>query len=299
MNRSIVFFASALISTLVFSGMIYRWVNQPVKPPRGTPLHRVICRAFGMPLPPNKAPEYFDDPVVSDFCEFIEIGDLEAVDRIAATDIDINYVGKHGLTPLTWSFLHRHRDMCLRLMEHGADPNIRVSDDIQLYLPVLKAGDSFLLGTARSGNLVALWQTLPFAEDINQQDAWGHGILSFYIVNSLIFHKPDSLPSLLDDLDDLLSYGVDLNARNHAGYTPLHVAIEKYLDFAIPLLKRGADPLLPNDKGETAIDLFLAEVSKWRVSDTSTTIFELLQEQGYFDEDLTLAGVIREYRSGR
>ncbi|SIT53210.1 hypothetical protein BQ8794_110016 [Mesorhizobium prunaredense] len=58
-------------------------------------------------------------------------------------------------------------------------------------------------------------------------------------------------------LDLLLSQGIDVNARDKAGQTVLHIAAPDAIDAASIelLLKRGADRSLKNLNGKRAIDL--------------------------------------------
>ncbi|HMI90106.1 MAG TPA: ankyrin repeat domain-containing protein [Polyangiales bacterium] len=54
----------------------------------------------------------------------------------------------------------------------------------------------------------------------------------------------------------LLAAGADPNAKQQAGYAPLHeAALNGNLPLVEALLAHGADPTLGNDKGETALEL--------------------------------------------
>lgn len=69
----------------------------------------------------------------------------------------------------------------------------------------------------------------------------------------------------------LVAAGADLNARNNDGQTPLVYLYETHFEYAkvVPfLLKHGADPLIPNSRGQNAIDIARAaaagEEPHWR-----------------------------------
>jgi ankyrin repeat protein len=54
----------------------------------------------------------------------------------------------------------------------------------------------------------------------------------------------------------LISYGADVNARQHGGWTPLHAAADDGpLTLITLLLDAGADVTAANDYGQTALDL--------------------------------------------
>lgn len=53
-----------------------------------------------------------------------------------------------------------------------------------------------------------------------------------------------------------IKHGTHLNAKNHAGWTALHLAArEGRADIVNVLLEAGADPAIPGPNGETALSL--------------------------------------------
>jgi len=62
-------------------------------------------------------------------------------------------------------------------------------------------------------------------------------------------NKPSS-----DVINYLINKGIDINAQDIYGMTPLHYALRsKNIDAAIALLKAGANPNLPNERGITPL----------------------------------------------
>ena len=293
-NRNFVCFASALSSTILCLGLAYRWLNQPRKSPQGTPLHWAIYGAFGMPLPPNKAPEYFDDPVASDFCEFIEIGDLEAVEHIVQNEIDINYVGKYGLTPLTWALQHRCWNLIPTLLEHGADPDARVTKEIMLYRLQMRKGDSFLIASARNQQFDLFSTAIPYSSNINQKDDDGYGILPIYIVCSFLLKDGPPPGRHTQMLDKLIKNGVDVNARHKNGQTALHLALHNHRNFVTLLLNRGADPFIEDDEGLTPLDHYFSMARTRLDLRIYHEIYEILQKLGHVDANLTFEDAIQK-----
>ena len=73
-------------------------------------------------------------------------------------------------------------------------------------------------------------------------------------IHAACTHRDEVLGCRLVHL--LLAFGADPNARQQAGYTPLHSAAHRNQPRLITLLRAaGADPLISNDAGDTAIDL--------------------------------------------
>lgn len=73
-------------------------------------------------------------------------------------------------------------------------------------------------------------------------------------------------------IEKLLRRGADVNAPNHAGVTPFHMAIElvsfKYMESYVPLfLEHGADINLRTKFGERPFEVFLANVWRAQKSD--------------------------------
>ena len=58
----------------------------------------------------------------------------------------------------------------------------------------------------------------------------------------------------------LISHGLDINAKDNTGRTPLHYAAEESLDMVELLISRGADINATTHRSETA--LYLAQCSR-------------------------------------
>jgi len=74
-----------------------------------------------------EAEDYFADPQVIALCDAIEDDDLAEIDRLVAERVDVNARGKGNMTPLMWSFIADEKTY-KRMLEHGADPNVIVTD---------------------------------------------------------------------------------------------------------------------------------------------------------------------------
>ncbi|WP_442483924.1 ankyrin repeat domain-containing protein [Aeoliella sp. SH292] len=87
-----------------------------------------------------KAEEYFDDDKVVQLCRAIEQDDLVEMRRLIELGVEINAVGKKGVTPLLWAFPDFRLERFRLLLEHGADPNVSLTDDTDLEVQELFLG---------------------------------------------------------------------------------------------------------------------------------------------------------------
>jgi ankyrin repeat protein len=132
---------------------------------------------------------------------------------------------------------------------------------------------SMLLRAARNGNLEKTEQALLKGADVNARDRHGDTALHLIAtreISSLIFSPTkggdwtdlDTYRTLGHAADELmvlnvlLRNGADLNATNHNGETPLHIAAQHNSPhLALLLMARGADPLARDKIGRTPLEL--------------------------------------------
>lgn len=68
-------------------------------------------------------PEVFEDSKVIALAEAAAKGDTSEVDRLVASGVDVNTIGKEGVTPLLYALWSDSFKGYLRLLEHKANPN--------------------------------------------------------------------------------------------------------------------------------------------------------------------------------
>ena len=76
-----------------------------------------------------KAEDYFTDPKVIALCRAIEANDLAEMERLFQAGTDVNARGKGNMTPLLWAFPDNHVPRFKWLLEHGADPNVKIESE--------------------------------------------------------------------------------------------------------------------------------------------------------------------------
>jgi ankyrin repeat protein len=76
-----------------------------------------------------KAEDYFTDPKVIALCRAIEANDLAEMERLVQARADVNARGKGNMTPLLWAFPDNHLPRFKWLLEHGADPNVKIEGE--------------------------------------------------------------------------------------------------------------------------------------------------------------------------
>jgi ankyrin repeat protein len=83
-----------------------------------------------------KANEIFREKDVVELCKAIEKNDTDKIDMLLKSGVNINAAGKKNLTPLFWALAHDNFESFRKLLEHGADPNIQLKDNV--HLPLLR-----------------------------------------------------------------------------------------------------------------------------------------------------------------
>lgn len=160
-------------------------------------------------------------------------------------------------------------DIVRLLLDHGADPNA------QLRTPIMQrqhtAGDAALgegatplLRAAKSGDIEIVRLLIDAGAD--PMHTMPNGSTALTYAAGLGWRNGSPLaPSFDQGSDDeavetlrlLLDLGLDIDGQNADGNTPLHAALtgrgaEAIIRF---LIEAGADPRIPNNRGETALDL--------------------------------------------
>jgi hypothetical protein len=232
------------------------------------------------------AKDFFDDPLVVALCKAIETNDLEEIDRLVADGADINAKGKGNMTPLLWAFPEGKPKTFKRILEHGADPNVKVTDDFNTEkqvvpkLLLIRPGDSVLHLAAKTSRPNYFRYVIQHGGDPN---LIGGG--------ELIKRSPLSLAVMSGGSDKkqaiqlLIDAGADLDYVDSTERTALSYAISSgHYDLAIQLLNLGASFNVCNDSGDTVIHFILREGERLppsqELKEKYSEVLELLKSKG-------------------
>ena len=172
------------------------------------------------------ASEGFSDAQVVALATAAQNGDVAEIDRLVAAGVDVNTVGREGVTPLLWAFFAQNKPGFKRLLEHGATPNIQT-----------KNGDSVMNSTARFAN-DSEWLELAIKHG---------GDPNFALTNNRFIPGRTPIFTAINKhhtkgVELLIDAGVDLQHKNHVDETPLEFATHfHHFDIVYLLLTAGAD----------------------------------------------------------
>ncbi|MCA9205658.1 MAG: ankyrin repeat domain-containing protein, partial [Planctomycetales bacterium] len=200
-----------------------------------------------------KPEDFFTDPQVIALCKAIEANDLAETDRLVASGVDVNATGEGNMTPLMWAFPDSHLPRFQRLLDHGADPNVVVTTNLNAP-GAISVGDSVMHLCARTHFPGYFEAALRAGGDPNLKDGKGNTVLHAIIKTGV----PDASNRIALAIDS----GGEIDAYGAGGDTPLLTAISWFgqFDIALLLLERGADPTVyQKDQLPNAIHLVLLE----------------------------------------
>lgn len=200
--------------------------------------------------------------------EAIRHSDIATLHQLIGPDVDVNTKSLNGKTALMLAATNGDVALLDRLISFGADVN-----------QVNRAGGNALMYAAQYGHAPAVQHLLKNGTKIDNRGAKGWSALMIAVlkgrlpvVDILLAHRAD--PNLRDVLGwtplmratqndhheiaqkliDALD--IDINARNHAGQTALHIAaIAGAQKTAILLIQNGADETIRDDEGNTPLDI--------------------------------------------
>ena len=161
-------------------------------------------------------------------------------------------------------------DTARYLLEHGADPNAKLKKAILTRThtigdTALGEGATPLLRAAKSGDIEMIRLLVEYGADPDATMPNGTTALHFAAGLGWRFGSPiapsyDQGPEAeaVQTIDYLVELGLDVNARNGDGDTPLHAAVasgRKSESIVSSLLRHGADPSIENERQQSAVAL--------------------------------------------
>lgn len=197
---------------------------------------------------PRDAAGYFDDPQVVALCYAIDADDVAEIDRLIDSGADVKAVGRFGMTPLLRAFpeLWRLEDppgrlaVFTRLLERGANPNVLVEVDFQMYSDGLEPGDS-VAHLAVASVFPGYWRAV-FTHggdpNLKRENAIYYEQLETPFFEAICSRTEDSL----ERVRFLISKGADLDHRLRSGNNSAMEAVTYggRFEIALELLEAGA-----------------------------------------------------------
>jgi hypothetical protein len=217
-------------------------VTFDLSPPDGKP--SAIQAADG-PAPPRASA---GKAAGAELAKAAGVGDLAAVERLAAAGADVNARDKHGRPALAAAVGGDHTAVALALLGHGADPN---GADKEKMPPLSWA--AIRSGWVKHRNVKLAEALLAAGADVNGRDKNGYTALHWAANRG----SAALVRVLLDG-------GADVNAKttekHNAGRTPLMLAAG--VEVVRLLLAAGADVTTADENGETAATLLTGAARK-------------------------------------
>jgi uncharacterized protein len=208
-----------------------------------------------------KARDFFKDKGIIALCKAIEAKNLKEIDRLVKSGVNINAKGRGNMTPLLWAF-PMGEETFKKMLELGADPNVKLTEN---YL--LLRGKSVVFASVELVDGLIHYQcfhdvpmenylelVLKHGGDPNATDTVGQTPLFW------IGHRSPKVEEKMIRL--LVAAGANINHRNAGGGTALLASADR-ADYAMCLLKCGADYRITDDRGSDAV-LWLASTKRSR-----------------------------------
>jgi ankyrin repeat protein len=195
-----------------------------------------------------KAEDFYTDKGVIKLCKAIEAKDLNEIERLVKSGVDVNAKGRGNMTPLLWAF-PMGEDVFRKMLELGADPNVQLTE--RLMLAAIEKDHSVmsacvaltdgliysqLFYDVRMDNYLAI--VLKHGGDPNLEDMDGNTVFVYAMICQ---HRAEKVKSLVDA-------GGDVNHRNHRGGTPI-LQMGSFYDYLLALLEAGADYRIAEEHG--------------------------------------------------
>lgn len=236
-----------------------------------------------------KAEDFFTDEKVLALCEAIEAKDLAKIDELIAEGADVNAKGRGNMTPLLWAF-PMGEEVFQRILEHGADPNVQLTEDPEVSRQLERAGicpthSVTYLAAYASGLLLVnfhdinmdnyLRLVLEHGGDVNLETASGR---------TPLFGAATGVGNSAERVQLLLEAGADINHQDDLETTAAMRATGWHYNNLIVLLEAGADcRIVAGGRGQDVV-LLVAKSSrrlKPGLFPDLRRVCDFLEQQGY------------------
>lgn len=195
--------------------------------------------------------------------------DLETLNKLISSGIDVNLAGKDGITPLMFASIHAQTPIVSALLK--ADANVDAQSE---------QGDSALILAATFGQKNNVQELLKFHANVNLKNKEGQTAL--FRASNLLWHEnwqKADLQAHIDILNLLLKGGAEVEVYDRNNESPLLLAssLVGHHQLVALLLEAGANPAHSNNEGKNAWDY--ANELKEQFNDSLT--LEVLKRHQY------------------
>ena len=193
---------------------------------------------------------------------------LEIIEILLLAGAGINIKDRYGRVPLYYAIGNKNREIVHLLISVGADLNVADNYNVRLLEYAIKVGNAeiveMLLANGADIDFLSKDGYTPIYLAIKGNNKEIVEILLQYGAKIEIRYLFDAIRmSSIGIAELLIQYGADVNGQTLDGYTPLHQAVQAKDSALVKLLlTHGADPRIPNSKGETPYDLAKEEIKE-------------------------------------
>lgn len=216
-----------------------------------------------------------------------ESGDLSIVQTLINTGIDVNQKNEDGWTPLHIAASKNHREIVELLIDNGADIN---STGNPSFIFTWQGGFTPLHYATVNGHKEIVVLLINKGADVNAKDNSGSTPLdratqgNHTDIADLLRAQGGNTGTIhvvarngyLAGVQAYLDAGVDINARDQNGSTPLHwAALEGHKEIAKLLINKGANVNAKDELGDTPLDFAKIEIAQILILNGGKTGMEL------------------------
>lgn len=121
----------------------------------------------------TNAQAIFSDPKVAHLAKAAETGDVDSIEKLVMSGVEVNSLGRGRITPLYYAFIKKNESGFQSLLKNGANPNILTSNGICVMHEAASDANSFWLeeslkhtgdsNVLANGNNTKKWTPIFFA----------------------------------------------------------------------------------------------------------------------------------------
>lgn len=221
------------------------------------------------PVAPHPNTEQYQpaNQVTQEFCAAARNGNFQMMTLLTKQGADLNNencLSFESVTPLMRSVSQPFASLQVMqfLLDNGADANYQTKNGQDALMFLFKQQWSSPYGSSAVANFlaVALPSLVQHGANVNAADIAGNTPLMYLISSGYTMY---SFNSAMYAVKFLVSHGADVNHQNNVGETPLMLASKGCgVQGVKQLLALGADPMVKDAAGNTALSLATAEAAQ-------------------------------------